>query len=293
MNRSFRAVFVALLALAPYAAAGDAPSAPAPAAAPATTAASPAKTAAKKTSSDKPAHRISRAEFAQALADYPDLVEQAFLKIDKVKFFQFVIDSQKAAQADQEKKELDAAIANPFSPKIDAKTRIRGDKDAPITLVEYSDFECPYCGKGFRVVEKLRDQYGKKLRFIYKNMPLVNLHPQAMPAARWLEAVAIQSPEKAWLFHDQMFENQEKLGDAKTADEFFHKTVKDLGLDDKKAEKDAASAAVQAKIDADSKEAQEFGFTGTPGFLVNGVAVRGAYPPQYFDMLISRLGLNN
>jgi predicted DsbA family dithiol-disulfide isomerase len=88
-----------------------------------------------------------------------------------------------------------------------------------------------------------------------------------------------------------MFENQDKLGDAKTAEDFFRQTVKDLGLDVKKAEKDVNSQAVQDKIDADSKEGQEFGFNGTPGFLVNGVAVRGAYPPEYFDKIIKRLGL--
>ena len=239
---------------------------------------------------------ISSDQIAQALSQNPGMVVDALLKIDdpatKAKFFQFVMDSQKAAQAVEEQKELDEAIKHPYSPKIDASTRIRGDKDAPITLVEYSDFECPYCRRGFAVVEQLRDQYGKKLRFIYKHMPLVNLHPQAMPAARWQEAVAIQSPEKAWIFHDKMFENQEKLSDAKTADAFFHQVVKDLGLDVKKAEKDSQSKAVQDKIDADSKEAEKFGFTGTPGFLVNGVAVRGAYPPSYFDKIISKLGLN-
>jgi len=280
MKRSFSAVLTLLCAAAPCFAA-DAPAAMTP------------ETPAAAAPAAKPAHRISREELEQALNDYPDVLMSALLKVDKAAFFKLVIDSQNAYKAAEQERELAEALKNPYSPKIDDKTRIRGDKNAPITLVEYSDFECPYCGQGYQIVEQLKDKYGAKMRFIYKHMPLVNLHPQAMPAARWQEAVALQSPEKAWLFHDKMFENQAKLGDAKTADAFFHQTVKDLGLDDKKAEKDAASKAVQDKIDADVKEAEAFGFTGTPGFLVNGVAVRGAYPPAYFDMIIGKLGLGS
>jgi protein-disulfide isomerase len=299
MKRPLFAVLTAALALAPC----FADDAAAETATPAPVSAAPAvKTHAK--GAVKTAHKLSREELAQALDENPELVVDALLKIDnkeiKSKFFEFIMDSQKAYQATQEERELQAAIKNPFNPKIDDKTRVQGDKKAPITLVEYSDFECPFCGPrtpngslgGYKIVEALQEKYGKRLRFVYKHMPLVNLHPQAMPAARWQEAVALQSPEKAWVFHDRMFENQDKLGDAKTADAFFRQTVKDLGLDVKKAEADQASAAVQDKIDADMKEGESFGFSGTPGFLLNGVAVRGAYPPAYFDMIVGKLGLN-
>jgi protein-disulfide isomerase len=87
-----------------------------------------------------------------------------------------------------------------------------------------------------------------------------------MPAAAWMEAIGLQSAEKAWLFHDKMFENQDKLGE-----EFFKKTAKELGADVEKAAKDAASQPIQDKIDADMKEAREFGFSGTPGFLINEI----------------------
>jgi protein-disulfide isomerase len=236
---------------------------------------------------------ITRDELKKALEANPDLVLEALKKADKAAFFDVVVDAQKDYQMkkekeaeEQEKKDLDAAFKNPYKPAIDEKTRFRGDKNAPITVVEYSDFECPYCSRGYQVLEQVRHKYGAKLRFVYKNLPLVAIHHLAMPAAQWFEAVAIQNPEKSFIFQDKMFQNQSQLGE-----EFFRKTVKDLGLDVKKAEKDRLSDAVQAKIEADVKEARQFGFSGTPGFLINGVPLRGAYPAEEFDKIIAKLGV--
>lgn len=236
---------------------------------------------------------ISRDDLKKALDANPDLVIGALKKADKAAFFDLVVDAQKEyqekrAQEEEErsKKEMEDAFKHPLKPLIDAKTRVRGIKSAPITIVEYSDFQCPYCGRGFQVVEQVRQKYGEKVRFVYKHLPLSSMHPMALPAAKWQEAVALQSIEKAWLFHDTMFKNQGSL-----SEDFFKKTVKDMGLDVDQAAKDAQSQAVADKIEADSKEAKEFGFTGTPGFLVNGIPLRGAYPPEEFDKIIKRLGV--
>jgi protein-disulfide isomerase len=236
---------------------------------------------------------MSREDLQKALDNNPDLVLAALKKADKAAFFEFVMDAQhdyqekkQAEDEAKEKAELEDAFKNPLKPEIDAKTRIRGNKDAPITIVEYSDFQCPYCGRGFQVVETVREKYGPKVRFIYKNLPLVAIHPNALPAAKWFEAVALQSPEKAWIFHDTMFKNQSSL-----SEDFYKKTIKGLGLDVEKAAKDSQSQAIADKIEADTKEAKEFGFTGTPGFLINGVPLRGAYPPEEFDKIIKRLGV--
>jgi protein-disulfide isomerase len=236
---------------------------------------------------------ITRDELKKALEANPDLVLAALKKADKASFFEVVVDAQSDYQMkrqkeaeEQEKKDLENAFKNPYKPVIDEKTRIRGDKNAPITVVEYSDFECPYCARGYQVLEQVRQKYGPKMRFVYKNLPLVAIHHLAMPAAQWFEAVAIQSPDKAWIFQDKMFQNQGQIGE-----DFFRKTVKDLGLDVKKAEADRNSDAVKAKIEADVKEAHTFGFSGTPGFLINGVPLRGAYPAEEFDKIISKLGV--
>ncbi|MFI5362399.1 MAG: DsbA family protein [Elusimicrobiota bacterium] len=238
---------------------------------------------------------ISREDLQAALEANPDLVLAALKKIDKKEFFAYVREAQRDYDADQraekaekDKQEREDSFKNPLQPQIDASTRIRGDKSAPVTIVEYSDFQCPVCGRGFQVVEQVRQKYGAKVRFIYKHLPLVHLHPMAMPAAQWQEAVALQSPEKAWDFHDAMFKNQGAL-----SEDFFKKTVADLGLDAEKAAKDAQSRAVAGKIAADAAEAQKFGFNGTPGFLVNGVPIRGLSrnPGAPFDEIIARLGV--
>ena len=238
---------------------------------------------------------ISREDLQAALDANPDLVFAALKKADKTAVFEYLKDVQRESQMkeraekiEKDQRDMEEAFKNPYVPEIGANTRIRGEKNAPITIVEYSDFQCPVCGRGFQVVEQVRQKYGAKVRFIYKHLPLVHLHPMAMPAARWQEAVAIQSPDKAWDFHDAMFKNQGSL-----SEDFFKKTVESLGLDAAKAGQDAQSQAVADKIEADSAEAGKFGFRGTPGFLINGVPLRGLNrnPAGSFDDIIARLGV--
>lgn len=236
---------------------------------------------------------VSREDLKKALVANPDLVLEALKNSKKSDFFEFIIESQKEYQQQKMKEEealekaaYEKAFANPYKPVVDDKAHIRGDVKAPVTIVEYSDFQCPFCTRGSKTMEEVRKKYGSKVRLVFKHEPTNQRHPEAYPAASWMEAVALQSREKAWLFHDKLFENQDKLGD-----EFYRKTVKELGLDVAKAAKDRESAAVKERIAADVKESHEFGFRGTPGFLVNGVPLRGAYPIADFDKIIERLKL--
>jgi protein-disulfide isomerase len=235
-----------------------------------------------------PAGAISKDELKRALDKNPEVLLDV-LRANKKAVFEIV---SQAAQEEQkrryqdeqerEKKDFEESFKNPKSPDL-SKARYRGSADASLTLVEYSDFQCPYCARGFQTVEALRKKHGDKLRFVFKHLPLP-MHPQALPAAQFMEAAALQSEEKAWSFHDLCFQNQDKLGD-----EFFEKSAKDLGLNWKKLKADAQSEGVKKRIDADVSEANAFGFSGTPAFLLNGVPVRGAYPLDHFDMIIKRL----
>ncbi len=243
------------------------------------------------------AAELTRDDLKKALDANPGLILDV-LRQNKKDFFEIV---QQAAQEEQTRrqkeqqeaqaKEMEDHIKNPLKPAVTKKTRIRGNEKAKYTLVEYSDFQCPYCGPktpngapgGYKIAEALREKYGKDLRFIFKNKPLP-FHPKAGPAAQWLEAATLQNVEKAWAFHDKLFLNQDKLGD-----EFFEATAKDLGLDVEKIKIDLQSQAVKDSIDADIKEAESLGFDGTPGFLINGVPVRGAYPAEHFDEIIKQI----
>ncbi len=235
------------------------------------------------------AKEITGPELKQALEKNPDVLLEA-IKANKAAIFSIMSQAAMEEQArvrreaeEADRKALEEAFKNPLKPAIDDKTRIRGEANAKYTLVEYSDFQCPYCSRGYQIVEELRKKYGKDLRFIYKHQPL-SFHPNAMPAAQWLEAVAMQSPEKSWQFHDTLFTNQDKLGV-----DFFKATAAGLGLDVTKCEADAASQGVKDKIAADMAEAEKYGFTGTPGFLINGIPVKGAYPLEYFTDIIQKL----
>lgn len=235
------------------------------------------------------ANDITGDELEKALQKNPNVLIEA-IKANRKAIFDIInqtgLEEQARMQKETEEAERKAfadSFKNPLKPAIDDKTRILGEKDAKYTLVEYSDFQCPYCASAYHTVKELRKRHGNDLRFIYKHLPLP-FHLQAMPAAQWLEAVAIQSPEKAWKFHDTLFENQAKLGV-----DFFKKTAKDLGVDVERCEKDAESQAVKDRIAADMEEARKFGFNGTPGFLLNGIPVKGAYPIEYFEEIIKKL----
>lgn len=232
---------------------------------------------------------LTRDELRNALQKNPDVLIEA-IKANKKAIFDLINQAAQEEQArlqkeaeEAEKKVYEEAFRNPLKPAIDDKTRILGERNARYTLVEYADFQCPYCAAGYQNVAALRKAHGNDLRFIFKHLPLPS-HPQSMPAAQWLEAVAIQSPEKAWKFHDILFENQDKLGV-----DFFRKTAKDLGIDVERCEKEAESQAVKDRIAADMAEAGKFGFNGTPGFLLNGIPVNGAYPVPYFEEIIRKL----
>ena len=220
-------------------------------------------------------------QLKEAIEKDPSIVFVAIEK-DPEKFFEVANkaaqDAQKRAQEKQvqdEGKKRDDEFANPLKPEIEEGRVIFGNKSAPITIVEYSDFECPYCSRGYKTVKEVMAEYKDKVRVVYKHLPL-EFHPQAMPAARYFEAVARQDQAKATKFHDYVFENQKEL--SAKGEDFLKAAVKKVGADMGKVTKDLADESLMKRIEADRAEAEKFGFSGTPGFLINGVSLRGAYP---------------
>ena len=233
----------------------------------------------------------SKQQIQKLIEDNPEIVFQAIKKNPK-KFVEVVNEAVKTAQegsredeAKQEAARMDEEMKNPKKPVIEDNRVIFGNKSAPITIVEYSDFQCPYCGRGFQTVKEVEKAYGDKVRIVFKHLPL-DFHPFAMPAAKYFEAIALQDPKKAEKFHDEVFSNQKELN--QDGEKFLKSVAKKTGANMAKVEKDMNSESVQKRIATDMEEAKKFEFSGTPGFLINGVSLRGAYPAPEFKKIIDK-----
>ncbi len=163
----------------------------------------------------------------------------------------------------------------PVDVAITDKDHIRGNKNAKVTLVEFSDFQCPYCGRFEPTVAQAMTEYGDKIRLVYKHFPLDSIHPNARPAAEASECASEQG--KFWEFHDALFQNQDKLGAA-----YYGELAKTLKLDTNKFTACLTANKYKAVVDADYQQGIQAGVQGTPHTLVNGIAVSGAVP--YADL---------
>lgn len=234
----------------------------------------------------------SATELKETLESNPEILTNAIEKNQVV-----IMDAlQKAAQEtqrtsrDRMMKEQQALreeeFRNPKTPAVSDDRASRGPKDAPILLVEYADFQCPFCRQGYDTVREIEKKYGGNVRFIYKHLPL-EFHPLAMPAAKRFEAIALQSKDNAMKFHDELFANQDELGQKK--EEFLDDAARRVGADVARMRKDMESPEVQRRIEADMEEAARFRFEGTPSFLVAGISFRGARPLREFEEVIERV----
>ncbi len=228
------------------------------------------------------AQPLSREAVQQFLREHPDVLMQA-LREQKVELLKMLMEAQEELAHRREQDAVEEAFRNRKAPALTEQTRFRGAPAAKYTLVEYADFQCPYCARGFEVVETLRARYAQDLRVVFKHLPL-EIHPEALPAALYMEAIALQSPDRAWEFHDILFQNQGKLG----AD-FYEAVAKQMGLDMDRLAVDLKSDRVRAAVVADANEARRLGVTGTPAFVLNGVIILGARPVEYFEAIIKKL----
>jgi protein-disulfide isomerase len=154
----------------------------------------------------------------------------------------------------------------------------RGPKDAPVTIVEFSDFECPYCGSAHDTVEQVMNAYAGKVRLVYRQFPL-SFHPHAAKAAEASLCAADQG--KFWEYHEVLFKNQKKLDlpDLKT-----HATQ--VGLDPQKFGQCLESGDKKKMVDADQQAGTAAGVSGTPAFFINGIFLSGAQPLEEFKKVI-------
>lgn len=155
-----------------------------------------------------------------------------------------------------------------LTPRVSARDHIEGNEDAQVTLVEYGDYQCPYCGDAHPVIKRLQKSLGNKLRLVFRNFPLTQVHPYALLAAQAAEAAALQG--KFWEMHDLIFENQEHL-EPEVLPVWAHK----IGLDVDQFAKAVSEARVTKRIEEDYASGLESGVDGTPGFFINGTRYEG------------------
>ena len=156
----------------------------------------------------------------------------------------------------------------------------KGSKNSPVTLIEYSDYECPYCARAEATIKDVLDEYGSKIYFVYKDFPLP-FHNNAQKAAEASRCALEQN--KYWEYHDALFKNQQSL-DTNSLKTY----AKSLGLDEAKFSECLDSNKYTEKVKQDMEEGQSKGVTGTPTFFVNGNMLVGAQPFDAFKEIIDK-----
>jgi protein-disulfide isomerase len=158
---------------------------------------------------------------------------------------------------------------------------IRGSINAPITIVEYGDYECPYTGMAYPVVQDIMKQFGDQIYFVFRNFPLNDIHPHAQHAAEAAEAAAAQ--DKFWQMHDYLFEHQKALDDLHLL-EYAQKVGVDIG----KFKKEMSGHIYAPLINKSLKSGIDSGVEGTPTFFVNGVRYEDSWDLDTFSSFLKR-----
>jgi protein-disulfide isomerase len=160
-----------------------------------------------------------------------------------------------------------AALTLPVSEDRD---HIEGPTEAAVTLVEYGDYECPYCGAAYPIIKEVQSWMGARLRFVFRNFPITTSHPHAEQAAETAEAAATQG--KFWQMHDLLYENQKRLRDPDLRD-----YAERLALDVERFAKELAEHVHAARVREDFMSGVRSGVNGTPTFYINGARHDDSY----------------
>src|SRR5262245_45317846 len=153
---------------------------------------------------------------------------------------------------------------------VSERDHMQGPATAPVTLVEYGDYECPYCGQAYSIVKEVQRRLGDRMRFVFRNFPLTNAHPHAAHAAEAAETAAAQG--KFWEMHDYLYEHQQALEDA-DLEEYADR----LGLDLERFDREMEDQIHAGRVREDFLSGVRSGVNGTPTFFINGRRYDGSY----------------
>ncbi len=231
---------------------------------------------------------------AIAATKIPEKLQEQVLQIIKDNP-QIIIDS---VQAYQEKKQAEIESAKQktqqaFSQKLktDPETividsPVQGAADAKIVLIEFSDFQCPFCGEMSKTIKQFIAKHPGEIKLVYKHFPLLAIHPQALPAAR--ASWAANKQGKFWPYHDQLFSQQKDLGD-----DLYGKIAKKLNLDLVKFNSDRQSPESEGAIENDFNLGRSIGISGTPFFVMNDQVFSGALPLSKVEDIFAKVTGNS
>jgi protein-disulfide isomerase len=165
---------------------------------------------------------------------------------------------------------MESEIVKLILPVTSDRDHIQGSSTAPVTLVEYGDYECPYCGQAYPAIKEVQKRLGNKLQFVFRNFPLTEMHPHAQHAAEAAEAAGAQNG--FWEMHDYLYEHQQAL-----EDKYLKKYADNLGLNLAKFNIDMSSHVHAGRIREDFLSGVRSGVNGTPTFYINEIRYDGSF----------------
>jgi protein-disulfide isomerase len=162
---------------------------------------------------------------------------------------------------------------------VGKRDHIEGDPKAPVTLVEYGDYECPHCGRAYPIIKQVQRRLGKRLRFVFRNFPLAEIHPHAEHAAEAAESAGQKSAKAFWAMHDLIFEHQQD-GPAALSDVGLARLAAKAGADEQTVIDDLRAGTFQERVREDFMSGVRSGVNGTPTFFINGARYDGSWDEE-------------
>lgn len=156
-----------------------------------------------------------------------------------------------------------------LKPSVNTNDHAQGNNNADLVIVEYGDYQCPYCGAAYPILKELMREFGGQVKFVFRNFPLSEMHQYARPAAIAAEAANLQG--KFWEMHDAIYENQQNLNE-----NFLMKLAEKLELNIPQFEEDLQKVELEEKVDSDFESGVMSGVNGTPSFFINGNKFNGS-----------------
>ncbi|NDY57725.1 thioredoxin domain-containing protein [Desulfovibrio sulfodismutans] len=222
------------------------------------------------------------AEMRTLLKEHPEILLEALRK-EKAQLLGILEEAAQERQQAEEKRRIEEEMKNPLKPVLDPGRLSLGKADAPVVVVEYSDFFCHYCAAGAGIMKELIKTRPEAVKVVFKHFAAA---PVSRQAALIFEALGLQKPELAWAFHDAVFANQEKLAEGGEA--ALRELAVSLGADAARLDADMKRPELDERLKKDVEEARAFKFRGTPTYVVGGMSIRGAAPLPVFEEAVDK-----